>query len=54
MKIKVEDERVFPTLGIVAQAGDEVDVPDDAPVVESKKAKKAVDVKEGDDDGSAS
>ena len=54
MKIKIEDERVFPTLGIIAQAGDEVDVPEDAPTVESKKAKKAAEVKEGDDDGSAS
>lgn len=31
MKIKVTDERVFPTLGITAAAGDEVDVPDDVP-----------------------
>lgn len=54
MKIKVTEDRVFPTLGIIAQAGDEVDVPEDAPAVESKKAKKAVEVKEGDDDGSAS
>lgn len=30
MKIKVEDERYFPTLGILAQPGDEVDVPDSA------------------------
>ena len=54
MKITVDDERVFPTLGIVAQAGDEVDVPEESAVVDSKKAKKAVNVKEGDDDGSAS
>lgn len=31
MKITVTDERVFPTLGITAAAGDEVDVPDDVP-----------------------
>lgn len=51
MKIKVDDERVFPTLGITAQAGDEVDIPsDDAPVaVKSGKASKAADVKEGDE-----
>ena len=30
MKIKVEDDRVFPTLGIVAKAGDKVTIPDDA------------------------
>lgn len=54
MKITVDVDRVFPTLGITAQAGDEVDVPEDAPVVESKKAKKATEAKEGDDDGSAS
>jgi hypothetical protein len=27
-KITVEDERVFPTLGITVQAGDIVEVPD--------------------------
>lgn len=27
MKIKVEDERVFPTLGIVAKPGDKVTIP---------------------------
>jgi hypothetical protein len=31
MKIQVTDERVFPTLGILAAAGDEVDVPEDVP-----------------------
>lgn len=28
MKIKVEDERYFPTLGILAKPGDEVEIPD--------------------------
>jgi len=54
MKITVEDERVFPTLGIVAQAGDEVDLPADVVVVQSSKTKKVSEVKEGDSDGSTS
>ncbi len=38
MKIKVEDERYFPTLGILAKPGDEVEIPEvdynlQAPVV---------------------
>ena len=51
MKIKVDDERVFPTLGITAQAGDEVDVPSDSDTVavKSGKAGKAADTKEGDE-----
>lgn len=51
MKIKVDDERVFPTLGIIAQAGDEVDVPSggNADAVKSAKAVKAADTKEGDE-----
>lgn len=51
MKVTVDDERVFPTLGIVAQPGDVVEVPsDDAPVaVKSSKAPKAADTKEGDE-----
>ena len=61
MKIEVVDERVFPTLGLVANAGDSVDVPDDstpAPQVESApndspKADKAATVKDGDTDGSS-
>ena len=32
MKIKVEDDRVFPTLGIEAKAGDKVTIPDEAAV----------------------
>jgi hypothetical protein len=28
VKIKVEDERYFPTLGILAKPGDEVEIPD--------------------------
>lgn len=43
MKIKVDDERVFPTLGIVAAPGDEVDVPvegDTSAEVKSAKAEK--------------
>jgi hypothetical protein len=28
VKIKLTEERYFPTLGILAQAGDEVDVPE--------------------------
>jgi hypothetical protein len=28
MKIRVEDERYFPTLGILAKPGDEVEIPD--------------------------
>ena len=45
-KITVTEERYFPTLSILAQPGDEVDVPDEAfpaPVVESTtKTKKDV------------
>ena len=29
MKIKVEDDRVFPTLGIEAKAGDKITIPDE-------------------------
>lgn len=47
MKIKVEDERYFPTLGVVAKPGDEVDVPVEAfpakTVVDSKPSKTAKD-----------
>ena len=48
MKIKVVDERVFPTLGIIAKAGESVELPDtdDAGEVKSKKAVKALDAKE--------
>ena len=48
MKIKVDDDRVFPTLGIVAAAGDEVEVPSEDAVeeVKSVKAVKAATVKE--------
>lgn len=43
MKITVDDERVFPTLGIVAQPGDTVTVPseDAGTEVKSSKATKA-------------
>jgi hypothetical protein len=27
MKVTVEDERVFPTIGVIAQAGDTLEVP---------------------------
>lgn len=45
MKITVDEERVFPTLGLVVKPGDSVEVPDEAfpgeqapaPVVTSKK-----------------
>ena len=37
MKITVTEEHVFPTLGIIAQAGDTVELPDDVVVVSSKK-----------------
>lgn len=48
-KITVEDERVFPTLGIIAQAGDIVEVPNPDAVTSSKsKAKPAEEVKDGD------
>lgn len=51
MKITVQEERVFPTLGIVAQIGDEVEVPsdDDAKEVKSSKPAKGANVKEGDE-----
>jgi len=42
MKIKVTEERVFPTLGIVAQAGDTVEVPDSDVVVSKKTNAKDV------------
>lgn len=29
MKITVHDERVFPTLGVLAAPGDEIELPDD-------------------------
>lgn len=49
IKITVTDERVFPSLGIIAQAGDVVEVPDDNAVASSKsKAKSAEEVKDGD------
>lgn len=51
MKITVEDERVFPTLGIIAQAGDEVRLPEEVVVIESSKTKKVSEVKVGDSDG---
>lgn len=41
-KIKVEDDRYFPTLGITAVAGDEVEVPEEAfpaAVVDSPQSK---------------
>lgn len=43
MKIVVTDERTFPTLGVVALPGDEVEVPDNdaldpLPVAKSSKA----------------
>ena len=50
MKITVTEERVFPTLGIIAQAGDTVEVPDDVVVVSSQKRN----VKDVIADGSAS
>lgn len=53
-KIVVEDERVFPTLGIIAQAGDEVRLPEEDVVIQSSKTKKVSEVKEGDSDGSTS
>jgi hypothetical protein len=55
MKIKLTEDRVFPTLGIVAVAGDEVEVPEEAfpaPVVASPR-KSAPAAKEVNDDGSA-
>lgn len=39
MKIKVDDDRVFPSLGITVQAGDEVDVPSEKPAEEVKSSK---------------
>lgn len=39
MKIKVVDERYFPTLGILAAPGDEVDIPDEGVAVDSKPSK---------------
>jgi hypothetical protein len=55
MKIQVTDYRVFPTLGILAEPGDEVEVPDDAfaPVVVTSTKKSAPAAKEVNDDGSA-
>lgn len=57
MKITVTEERVFPTLGIIAQSGDVVDVPDEDAVV-SKSAKPSKtksqqdeEIKDGDSDG---
>lgn len=55
MKIKLTEDRVFPTLGIIAVAGDEVDVPEEAfpaAVVVSPK-KSAPVAKDVNDDGSA-
>lgn len=51
-KVTVTEERYFPTLGILAQPGDEVDVPDEAfpaPVLDSApaKVKKEVVVNDG-------
>ena len=49
IKITVADERVFPSLGITAQAGDIVEVPDENAVTSNKsKAKPAEEVKDGD------
>jgi len=42
MKITVTDERVFPTLGIIAQPGDTVEVPDTDVVVSKKTNAKEV------------
>lgn len=47
MKIKVEDDRVFPTLGIVAKAGDKVTIPDEAVDAVVEIPAEAVDEKVG-------
>lgn len=49
-KITVTDERWFPTLGVLAKPGDEIDVPEEAfpaAVVESAPAKTKKDVNDG-------
>lgn len=49
MKITVQDERVFPTTGVVASAGETVEVPhdDDDTQKKSEQPKKGV-AKDGD------
>jgi len=46
MKITVNEERVFPTIGLIANAGDTVDVPHEDD--ETSKPEKAVTKKVGD------
>lgn len=45
MKIKVEDERYFPTLGILAKPGDEVEIPDVDYNLQATVAVPVIDVK---------
>lgn len=46
MKITVDDERVFPSLGITAKAGDTVEIPEPE-VTKTPKASKAATEKDG-------
>jgi hypothetical protein len=56
MKIKVDDDRYFPTLGVWGNAGDEIEVPEEAfpskGVVDSKLLKTAKNESVVTDDGS--
>ena len=52
MKIKVQDERVFPTLGIVATPGQTVDVPTEDENASTTKPSKGM-TKDGDTDGTS-